>query len=254
MMRSPFAQKRHSQPAQEFASAGAVVVRLKGGDPLIFGRGGEECDYLRDRGVVVDVSPGITAASGIAAELGVPLTHRGVAASVRFLTGHSREGGEEASEVDDTSFSAADANCTLVVYMGLGTLSSLTAALLGAGLSPRTPALAVERGTTAVQRRVFSRLAGLADATRATALRSPTLVVVGQCVALSPLWPWSEEAQGEDRAFVLQTGSPHAQQQEAQRVTLPGGKQITLPRAALALRAEAPAAAQLTLMRDDARV
>ncbi len=226
------------------------MLRLKGGDPLVFGRGGEECDYLRSRGVAVDVAPGITAASGIAAELGVPLTHRGIAASVRFLTGHSREGGEEPSEADVSSFSGADAQSTLVVYMGLGTLPSLSAALLEAGLSPRTPALAVERGTTAVQRRVFARLAGLPAATRATGLRSPTLVIIGHCVALSPLWPWQDEAQqGADDEYVLQTGTPGAEPMRADelpaRVVLPGGQEVRLPRASRALAADSPLAAAL---------
>ena len=171
---------------QEFAGVGARVVRLKGGDPLIFGRGGEECDYLRQRGIAVHVVPGITAAAGIAAELGIPLTHRGVATSVRFLTGHCREGGDDPVHV---AASMADAGTTLVVYMGLATLPALAEALLAAGLNPATPAVAVERGTTAEQRRVFAHLCSLPQATRTAALKSPTLVVIGSVVALSPLWP-----------------------------------------------------------------
>lgn len=194
------------QLLEEFASAGARVIRLKGGDPLIFGRGGEEIDYLQQRGIAVHVVPGITAAVGIAAELGIPLTHRGVATSVRFLTGHSREGGDEPAEL---VANAADPNTTLVVYMGLATLPSLTEALLAEGLSPTTPAVAVERGTTSHQRRVFSRLADLPDATRSAALKSPTLVVIGACVALSPLWPFSDAEGASDPAaapYELQTG------------------------------------------------
>lgn len=229
-----------------------MVVRLKGGDPLVFGRGGEECDFLRSRGVHVAVAPGITAASGIAAELGVPLTHRGVASSVRFITGHSREGGDEPSEADAASFSPSDARATLVVYMGLATLPSLSAALLDAGLSPSTPALAVERGTTAVQRRLFGRLAGIAAATQAHGLRSPTLLFIGNCVALSPLWPWpgsdghDTSADGGDAR--MQVGLPRLEpsaagaREEPHSVVLPDGQVISLPRAAKALRPEsAPA-------------
>ncbi|XP_038999721.1 siroheme synthase 2-like [Hibiscus syriacus] len=102
-----------------FAEAGANVVRLKGGGPLVFGRGGEEMDFLQQQGIQVKVIPGITAASGISAKLGIPLTHRGVAISVRFLTGHSRKGGTDPLFVAEN---AADPDSTLVVYMGLSTL------------------------------------------------------------------------------------------------------------------------------------
>lgn len=226
---------------QEFAAVGATVVRLKGGDPLVFGRGGEECDFLRALGVPVSVAPGITAASGIAAELGVPLTHRGVATSVRFITGHSREGGEDmgsGSGGDDHVFTASDCATTLVVYMGLATLPSLAASLLQAGLSPHTPSLAVERGTTAVQRRVFGRLGGIAAASVAAQLRSPTLIFIGKCVALSPLWPWQASPEGEvdPAAYQLQTGTPAlAQGSHEDRLThtvvLPDGTELRLPRA-----------------------
>ncbi|AES69276.2 uroporphyrinogen-III C-methyltransferase [Medicago truncatula] len=128
-----------------FAEAGATVVRLKGGDPLVFGRGGEEMDFLQQQGIHVKVIPGITAASGIAAELGIPLTHRGIANSVRFLTGHSRKGGTDPLFVSEN---AADPDSTLVVYMGLSTFPSLSQKLMHHGLSPQTPAVAIERGTT----------------------------------------------------------------------------------------------------------
>ncbi|XP_073219880.1 S-adenosyl-L-methionine-dependent uroporphyrinogen III methyltransferase, chloroplastic isoform X2 [Cicer arietinum] len=134
-----------------FAEAGATVVRLKGGDPLVFGRGGEEMDFLQQQGIHVKVIPGITAASGIAAELGIPLTHRGIANSVRFLTGHSRKGGTDPLFVSEN---AADPDSTLVVYMGLSTFPSLSQKLMHHGLSPQTPAVAIERGTTLQQRTV----------------------------------------------------------------------------------------------------
>ncbi|XP_062024312.1 S-adenosyl-L-methionine-dependent uroporphyrinogen III methyltransferase, chloroplastic-like isoform X2 [Rosa rugosa] len=136
-----------------FAEAGATVVRLKGGDPLVFGRGGEEMDFLQQQGIQVQVIPGITAASGIAAELGIPLTHRGVANSVRFLTGHSRKGGTDPLFVTEN---AADPDSTLVVYMGLSTLPSLAQKLVPHGLPPTTPAVAIERGTTPQQRMIWA--------------------------------------------------------------------------------------------------
>ncbi|GJP57235.1 hypothetical protein CLOM_g16263 [Closterium sp. NIES-68] len=171
-----------------FAEAGAAVVRLKGGDPLVFGRGGEEMEYLQAQGIRVQIVPGITAASGIAAELGVPLTHRGVANSVRFLTGHKRKGGDDPLYAATT---AADPDATLVVYMGLATLPALAARLLANGLPTSTPAVAVERGTTAAQRTVFATLEDLPAAVSTAQLVSPTLIVIGQVVALSPSWPFA---------------------------------------------------------------
>ncbi|KAL0379921.1 UNVERIFIED_CONTAM: Siroheme synthase [Sesamum angustifolium] len=158
----------------------------KGGDPLVFGRGGEEMDFLQQQGIEVKVIPGITAASGIAAELGIPLTHRGVATSVRFLTGHSRKGGTDPLFVAEN---AADPDSTLVVYMGLSTLPSLASKLMFHGLPEDTPAAAIERGTTPQQRIVFAALKDLGDEIASHQLVSPTLIIIGKVVALSPLWP-----------------------------------------------------------------
>lgn len=173
-----------------FAEVGANVVRLKGGDPLVFGRGGEEMDFLQRQGIKVIVIPGITSASGIAAELGIPLTHRGIANSVRFLTGHSRNGGTDPLHVTEH---AADPESTLVIYMGLSTLPGLTAKLMNHGLSPKTPAVAVERGTTPMQQTVFAELKDLVSEVRLAKLVSPTLIIIGGVVSLSPLWHRSSE-------------------------------------------------------------
>ncbi|KAL9260117.1 hypothetical protein AKJ16_DCAP04461 [Drosera capensis] len=175
-----------------FAEAGANVVRLKGGDPLVFGRGGEEMDFLQQKGIQVKVIPGITAASGIAAELGIPLTHRGVSNSVRFLTGHSKNGGKDPLYVAEN---AADPDSTLVIYMGLSTLPSLAVKLIHHGLEPNTPAVAVERGTTPQQRMVFAELEDLATEIASARLISPTLIIIGKVVALSPLWTDSSQKQ-----------------------------------------------------------
>jgi len=215
-----------------FADAGATILRLKGGDPLVFGRGGEEFEFLRENNpnVCVEVVPGITAAAGVASALGVPLTHRGVATSVRLLTGHLREGAGTAVESDGASSSSpktasdpvefavtsADVETTLVVYMGLGTLPRLTERLLESGFPASMPAVAIERGTTADERRVFSSLASLPDAAAACALVSPTLIVVGRTVALSPLWPYAADAETrgldayEPSKWTEQRGSPRA--------------------------------------------
>jgi len=190
---------RTQEEIQELLGAFAIngastVVRLKGGDPFIFGRGGEEAAHLASLGVQVKVVPGITAASGISAELGIPLTHRGVATSVRFLTGHAKEGSDE--KLDETIATAAfDPHTTLVIYMGLATLQSLADRVIKYGLPADTPAVAVERGTTVHQRAVYARLDGLAEEVVGKhALQSPTLIIIGKSVALSAGWERCEKS------------------------------------------------------------
>ncbi|KAF3339962.1 uroporphyrinogen-III C-methyltransferase [Carex littledalei] len=189
-------QEEIHQLLLSFAEVGANVVRLKGGDPLVFGRGGEEMDFLQQQGIRVEVIPGITSASGIAAELGIPLTHRGIANSVRFLTGHSRNGGTDPLYVAEN---AADPDSTLVVYMGLSTLPSLAPKLMSHGLPAETPTVAVERGTTPQQRTAFAKLGDLVNEVKLAELVSPTLIVIGNVVALSPFWPYSS---GENTVMV----------------------------------------------------
>jgi hypothetical protein len=188
-------------------------------------RGGEEVKYLQSRGINVLAVPGITAAAGICAELGVPMTHRGVATAVRFLTGHSREGEDAEAALAEAVAAAADASCTLVVYMGLGTLPKLVEQLAAHGLPLDTPAVAVERGTTADQRVAFAELGGLQTATAAHALRSPTLLIIGRVVALAPGWAeW--EAAGRPRALAAAGGAhdcARAALPDAARAVLGGG-------------------------------
>lgn len=185
-------QEEIHQLLLQFADAGARVVRLKGGDPFVFGRGGEEVQYLQAQGIRVHCVPGITAASGICAELGIPLTHRGTAASVRFLTGHMREGGE--AELDETLVALGDdPYTTLVIYMGLGTLPALMAELRRNGMPADQPCVAVERGTTSDRRVVFSVLDQLQHRCSEAKLKSPTLLVIGKVVAFAAGWQdWLE--------------------------------------------------------------
>ena len=206
-----------------FAANGATIVRLKGGDPLVFGRGGEEMEALAARGHEVRIVPGITAAAGVGSELGIPLTHRGVATSVRLLTGHLREGaakeaasgdGNAVADAVDFAVTSADLDTTLVVYMGLATLPALAAKLLASGFPADTPAVAVERGTTHHERRVFSTIENLPASVATCGLKSPTLLIVGATVKLSPWWPWRDQAgdaiapPSASPAYDLQTGLP----------------------------------------------
>ena len=153
---------------------GRTVVRLKGGDPGIFGRGGEEMEYLEGIGVPVSVVPGITAAAGVTANLSVPLTHRDFASGVTLLSGHGTDGALHA----DFEALASSTN-TLVVYMGLKHAEALAAGLLQAGSARDLPVLAVERGTTLSERVVLTDLAHLAEDARTLELQCPTLLVIG---------------------------------------------------------------------------
>ncbi len=178
---------RHSVPQDrinavlvELAQAGDDVVRLKGGDPYVFGRGGEEALYLMRHGIRVEAVPGITAASGVCASAGIPLTHRGQSTSVRLITGHARDD----RDLELNWATLADPDCTLVFYMGLGAAPSISANLIKAGLPANTPAAAIQNGTTATQKRVLTTLAQLPDAV--AGLKPPTLLVVGNVVALAP--------------------------------------------------------------------
>jgi len=163
------------------AQAGRHVVRLKGGDPFVFGRGGEELESLRAASVPTEVVPGITAALAAAARLGIPLTHRGASRSLHLITAHGSD--DRLPEHDWTAL--ARAGGTLAVYMGVRTLPLLAARLLAAGMAPDTPAIAVENATLANERRTLSTLAGIAQAVAAAELDGPTLVLIGAVVAMA---------------------------------------------------------------------
>jgi uroporphyrin-III C-methyltransferase/precorrin-2 dehydrogenase/sirohydrochlorin ferrochelatase len=163
------------------ARAGAHVVRLKGGDPLVFGRGGEEIAALREAGFAVEVIPGVTAALAAAAGLGIPLTHRGLSRSLHFVTAHDRDGG--LPEQDWAGL--AGLGGTLVVYMGARTLAALTARLLAAGMAAATPAVAVEHASLPQERRLLGTLADIAVRVGAEGGGGPTLVMIGAVVALA---------------------------------------------------------------------
>ncbi|WP_337187189.1 uroporphyrinogen-III C-methyltransferase [Phenylobacterium sp.] len=179
-------KSRHSYGQDEinrmlvaFALDGLNVVRLKGGDPFIFGRGGEELEACREAGIECIVVPGVTAALAAGANAGAPLTHRGSAQAVTFVTGHAAKGGEPDLDWE----SLAKANQTVVIYMGLSTAAAISARLTAAGRSGATPALIVENASRADERRVLTTLAGLPEA--AAALDGPALLIVGEAMALA---------------------------------------------------------------------
>lgn len=187
----------HSVPQQEInlqlaelAKQGKRVLRLKGGDPFIFGRGGEELETLADQGINFQVVPGITAASGCSSYSGIPLTHRDHAQSVRFITGHLKD--------NKTNFrwtELAASGQTLVFYMGLMGLDAICSGLIHAGRRPDTPAAIIEKGTTPQQRVITGDLGTLPALVVENKVRAPTLLIIGGVVSLYPSLNWFKNNQ-----------------------------------------------------------
>lgn len=170
----------------EEAKSGKIVVRLKGGDPFIFGRGGEEAAYLVDNAIPFEVVPGVNAADGCSAYQGIPLTHRGLATGVRFVTGHQQKG--EPVIMDWKGL--ANLDTTLVLYMGMTHLDEIAEKLIQNGLDENTPAAAIQSGTTKDERACFSTLKNIYNDMAREDFKSPTLVIVGKVVALADKIKW----------------------------------------------------------------
>ncbi|MCW8084341.1 siroheme synthase CysG [Sabulicella glaciei] len=166
----------------ELAREGKRVVRLKGGDPFVFGRGGEEAAALREAGIAHEVVPGVTAALGCAAQAGIPLTHRDAARMLTLVTGHTREG------VLDLDFRAlARPGQTLCVYMGMSTLGALHQGMIWEGYDDATPGMLIERGGTPDQRELRGTLAELVEHGEDWAGDGPVLLILGEAVGMAPL-------------------------------------------------------------------
>jgi uroporphyrin-III C-methyltransferase/precorrin-2 dehydrogenase/sirohydrochlorin ferrochelatase len=172
------------------AQLGRLVVRLKGGDPFIFGRGGEELQVLAAAGVAFEVVPGITAACGVASYAGIPLTHRDCAQSCTFVTGHLKDG---SCDLDWPAL--ARPRQTVVIYMGLTGLPTICAQLVAHGLPADWPAAVVAQGTLATQQVVCATLATLADAVASAGLQSPGLTIVGEVVRLREQLAWFDQGE-----------------------------------------------------------
>lgn len=164
----------------DLARQGRTVIRLKGGDPLIFGRGSEEAEELAAAGVPYAYVPGITAAQGAASSTGVPLTHRGLATGVRYVTGHRAR--DETLDLDWDSL--ADPGTTLVVYMGAANMAEIAARLIAAGMPVDLPVLAVAHATTPREARMPSTLAQIGADLARTPLEAPVLFVIGRVAGL----------------------------------------------------------------------
>jgi uroporphyrinogen III methyltransferase/synthase len=184
----------------ERALAGREVVRLKGGDPFVFGRGGEEALALREAGIDFGVVPGVTAGVSAAAYAGIPVTHRGLSTGVALVTGHTREGGpdgggqageDQGKQEPDLDWSAlATFPGTLVFYMGVRHLAQIADSLIEAGRSPSQPAALVERGTLADQRTVTGTLATIVAVAQRERVKAPAITIVGEVVGLAESLEW----------------------------------------------------------------
>jgi uroporphyrinogen III methyltransferase / synthase len=186
-------QEQTERLMMERARAGASVVRLKGGDPFVFGRGGEEALKLREAGVPFEVVPGVTAGVAASAYAGIPVTHRGLAGAVALVTGHSREDAAGAGDAGGASVdwaALAGFPGTLVLYMGVAGLREITAALIAAGRPREEPAAVVQSGTLPAQRSVQGTLGTIAEAVRREDIRAPAITVIGPVAALAEQLAW----------------------------------------------------------------
>ena len=176
----------HSVPQQStnlvlarLAHTHEIVVRLKGGDPFVFGRGAEEAAYLDALGIPVQVTPGITAGIAVPAYIGLPVTHREAGSSITFVTGHELVNKERQGVNWQALATATD---TMVIYMGIHSLPSIVDQLLAGGLDGATPAAAIQQGATALQKHVIGPIAALPQLVRESGLQAPAIVVVGRVV------------------------------------------------------------------------
>ncbi|MFV0410277.1 MAG: uroporphyrinogen-III C-methyltransferase [Paracoccus sp. (in: a-proteobacteria)] len=191
----PVPQEDINQTLIDLAQAGLTVARLKGGDPTIFGRGGEECEALKAAGIACDYVPGITAAQGAAISARFPLTHRGLATGLRYVTGHRAR--DAALDLDWASL--ADPETTLVLYMGGANIAEIAGQLIAHGMPADLPVLAVSAASTPREARLRSDLTGIARTLDACPLPAPLLFVIGHVAALAeidlPVAPaWQAEA------------------------------------------------------------
>ncbi|SET69871.1 uroporphyrinogen III methyltransferase / synthase [Lacrimispora sphenoides] len=183
-------QERINEILLEEALEGKRVVRLKGGDPFLFGRGGEELELLCEHGVPYEIVPGITSAISVPAYAGIPVTHRDFTSSLHIITGHRKKGCQES--IDYKSL-AALGETTLVFLMGVAALPDICRGLIEAGMDQTTPAAILERGTTAKQRNVIATIATLPEEATKQNIGTPGIIVVGKVCSLSQTFAWAEK-------------------------------------------------------------
>ena len=197
--RHPVPQDQINQILLDKALEGKNVVRLKGGDPFLFGRGGEELELLAEHGVLFEEVPGISSSIAAPAYGGIPVTHRDCCSSLHIITGHQRAG----KELDIDFEALVRTKGTLVFLMGVSALPDICAGLLAAGMEPATPAAVVERGTTPAQRRISATLGSLPETAEAAKVESPAVIVVGGVCALAEQFDWFDKLPLKGRHVVV---------------------------------------------------
>ena len=222
----------HTMPQKEInslivdrAREGKVVVRLKGGDPFVFGRGGEEALAAREAGVEIEIIPGVTAGVAVPAYAGIPVTHRGITTSVTFVTGHEEPGKQE-SEIDWASLGSGSG--TLVFYMGVSRLGRIAASLIDHGRAPATPVAVIHRGTTEHQNTIVGTLEDIENKAAEAGIEPPALIVVGEVVGLRGKLDWYETRPLFGRTVIV-TRSREQASEFSRLLTEQGARVIELP-------------------------
>lgn len=217
-------QEEINQILLQEALAGNKVLRLKGGDPFVFGRGGEELELLAEAGIPFEVVPGVTSAAAVPAYAGIPVTHRDYTSSFHIITGHPRKDGS--NRINYPALVAMDA--TLVFLMGIGAVEEISNGLLAAGMSADTPAAILEKGTTSVQRKVISTVGQLFEDTKKSAIGTPAIILVGKVCCLSGTFHWAEDRLLGGRQILI-TRSRAAGSKLAGRLRELGAQVVELP-------------------------
>ena len=185
----PVPQHEINQILLNEALGGNLVVRLKGGDPFLFGRGGEELELLCEHNIPFEIIPGVTSAISVPAYAGIPVTHRDFCSSLHIITGHTKSA--QHAEIDYKSL--VSLNGTLIFLMGVGALADICLGLLNAGMDKDMPAAILEKGTTAKQRRVVSTLEGLVEDSNKAQIKTPAIIIVGKVCSLADKFSWAEK-------------------------------------------------------------
>lgn len=195
----PVPQEQINQILLEQAMQGKRVVRLKGGDPFLFGRGGEELELLIENGIDYEVVPGVTSAIAVPAYNGIPVTHRDYCSSVHIITAHSKKGGELKIDFE----ALCRLNGTLVFLMGVTAMPMICKGLLDAGMDPQMPAAILQQGTSAMQKKVVATISDLPEKAQQAQIQAPAVLVIGKVCALADHLSWTQKRALEDRKSVV---------------------------------------------------
>ena len=187
----PVPQEKINEILLEKAMAGEKVVRLKGGDPFVFGRGGEELELLVENGIEFELVPGITSAVSVPMYAGIPVTHRDFASSFHVITGHRKKGAKEVEMPDFARLAKLDG--TLIFLMGISNMETITKGLVQGGMDENTPAAVLERGTTAHQRTLVSTVGNLCEDSANAKIKTPAIIVVGKVCSLAKKFSWAHK-------------------------------------------------------------